>query len=249
MSAKVIKRKKTRKQRQREVLEQDEFTTRGQQVYEFVETNWKPIAGVIGGLLLIAVVGAGISSMGDGKEEQAAAALYEAEQELPAAFGTTTAADLEADEFEVALSGLAKVIDEHPSSDAARVAALQAGNMLLEVGRYDDALGYFDKVKQRKDLVAIQAQAGAAAAYEGKGESKDAAKRLRKAASLASGSYKQLIHMELGRVVEAAGDTDEAVKVYEDVVKADPDGTKGEKAQQRLDLLGSKSADGAAASE
>ena len=57
------------------------------------------------------------------------------------------------------------------------------------------------------------------------------------------------LRMELGRLLEAEGKSEEAIKVYEAVSKRTEDGRFVEKAKQRLEILGVKADDGAASSE
>ena len=247
MSTKVIKRKKTRKQRRREIQTQDEFTTRGAQIYSWIETNWRPVVAVIAALLALVVVTQIIATSSENKEQRAADALYQAEKLLPVGTGLT--AGLSDQDFADALEALDAVVADHSKSDAARIAGLEAGNMLLEVARYDQALERFDGVKSAKDLVGLQTKSGAALALEGLDRIPEAIEKLRAAVGHSVGQQKDQLNVELGRLLEASGDNDGAVKVYEQVTKGSEEGRFYDKAKQRLDVLGVKTSDGAASGE
>jgi TolA-binding protein len=243
-----IKRKKSRKDRLREIAQQDEFTEQSSRIYDFVEKNWRGFLAILGLLLLIAAAQALVLRIQAGSEKRAAEALYQVEKDLPLNdFGTSS--DLEEDELEEALASLATVIDAHGKSNAGRMARLQSGIMLLESGRSEEALGQFAAVKSGKDLLGIRALLGEAAALESLERTAEAADKIRAARGATKGEEWQLLTLELGRLLESNGDAAGAIKVYQDLVSKYPDSAHVSKAEKRLNRLEGKGSDGAASSD
>ena len=106
-----------------------------------------------------------------------------ADEQLGAILGT-----YESGSFEEALNGtgsatgLVAIADEYGSTPAGNLATFYAADALFQLGRYDEALEYFQDFDKDGGLFSASAFAGEAAIYEQQGDHARAASRYEKAA-------------------------------------------------------------------
>jgi tetratricopeptide (TPR) repeat protein len=112
--------------------------------------------------------------------------------------------------------GLLAIADEYGSTDTGNLAAFYAADALYQLGRYEEALTYFERYDAGADLLGASALAGEAAIHEQQGDYAEAAALYERAAdAYESAATTPDYLIAAGRNYEAAGDLDEAKAVYE----------------------------------
>ena len=87
---------------------------------------------------------------------------------------------------------------------------------MYQLGRFDEALEYFESFDVGGDILGASALAGQAAVHEQQGDNAEAAQLFRRAAAAYDSPATTPDYlMSAGRNYEAAGDAAEAEKVYE----------------------------------
>ncbi len=142
----------------------------------YVEDNRNLLLGIVAAIIVAVLLVVGFLAWRANQAEKASAALAEPVRLY------------EAGDYEQALQGtgdqpgLIAVADEYSSTRPGALAAYYAGDALFRLGRYDEALEYFDDYDGSDSFVAASALAGQAAIYEQKGEYVRAAGLFREAA-------------------------------------------------------------------
>lgn len=112
--------------------------------------------------------------------------------------------------------GLLAIADEYGSTDTGNLATFYAADALYQLGRYDEALRYFEQYDAGSDILGASALAGEAAIHEQQGDNAEAARLYRRAAdAYASAATTPDYLMAAGRNYEASGDYAEAQEVYQ----------------------------------
>ncbi len=120
--------------------------------------------------------------------------------------------------------GLREIADQFGGTDAGNMAAFYAANALYEMGELDEALAYFEQVREASSLVGASALAGRAAIHEDRGEYAQAAELYSRAASIYDTGVSSPQHLlSAARAFEEAGDYEEALRVYEDLRERYPE--------------------------
>lgn len=226
--------KQTRKDRQRELLQPDDFLVMGERIVHGFVVHWRAVVAVVA--VAVAVVGA--FSLWerhlDGVEEEAAAALYKAEAQLPSRdpmeifqrlqSGETTSPEDDSAKMREAVTALEAVATSHGGTVQADIARIEAGAALFELGEYAKAAEHFAAARGTdSELVrhlATQGEGQALVALEQWDRAILAFRALRDGTT---GPVKEQAWLDLARVHESAGKRDEARALYEEFEKTFPD--------------------------
>jgi len=135
-----------------------------------------------------------------------------------------------------------KISADYPATLAGQRALLQAAAVLFSAGKYADAQTQFQKfLDAYPDSVFYgQAQLGVAASLDAQGKLDLAAGAYQKAVNSSDAMIVSAAKLAMARIYESQGKLKEAFTLYEDVARADPNGTLGSEAEQRAMELKTK---------
>ncbi len=247
--AKKKRKKKSAKDARQEVDQQEEIISAVDRGVNAVVAQWKPIAIVI---VVTGVVLGGLSlvqSSAAGKENLAAALVYDAEMELPDpsgyGFGGMLGDEQSNDEkLDTAVAEFDKAIAEYGGTIQADIANLEAGHALYEKGDFEDAADRYaaavDSKSKMVHLLALNSQATALESLEKYTEATDALQRI---TVDGSGATREYAYLDRIRVQELAGDTAGALATCREFEQKLPESPKLEEVQARIRALGEEPAE------
>lgn len=154
---------------------------------------------------------------------------------LPPAPGTypTEKAKLEA-----ALPKFLAAADSSPSSTPGRLARLNAGAVLVALGRFDEARAQYEQLTTGTDLVASGAALGKAQALVRAGQYGPAIESLKTLSAQPTGPLPvDGVLMELARAYASSGKVDDARKTLTEIVEKHADSPFASEARAELDKL------------
>jgi len=177
------------------------------------------IGGAVGAFVLIAFGIMFYKNMQEGKQEEASLALsrvqpfYEAgdfQKALDGGQATTGRT----------VKGLKAIVAEFDGTEPGKLAALYAGNMLVQQNNYTEAARYYSIAEDADaDLTRIGGLAGQAAVKDKAGQYKEAAGLYKQAAELAETTgNKEFYQLSAALLYEKANDKNEALKLYREIV-------------------------------
>lgn len=203
--------------------------------------NWKLYAGMA--VVVTAIIGGMYYYMSTAAEANQEAALHLSR--IRPAF--------EAGEFESALTadtispvgqdevmGLLEISDQYGDTDAGKVAALMAGNCLVNLGRYDEARSLFQTAQSTSStIVEVGAMQGLASCAEASGDLSGAGDLYEQAAKrgLKTG-LEAPCFFKAGLCYERSGETEKATELYKTVAKQYKTSEVAPSAQTGLARLG-----------
>ena len=238
---KPIRRKDTTS----EPPKQEEIISAVDKAVNAIAMQWKPISAVVLGIAVILGATSLYNSFQSGKEDSAAAMLYDAEMELPdpAGFAISPADALDADQrvedLRAVLPEFDKIIAEHGGTVSADIASLEAGHALFEVGDVEGAAERYAQAESSKSrLVRLLAVSAHATALETLEKHDDAAAKFRALADEGSGAIKEYAYVDLVRVQEAAGQAEAAMATCREFETELPDSPLLGDIQDRIRALG-----------
>lgn len=206
---------KARKKISRKELKQpDEFLTVGRQVLAWVAQHRGLVIGACAGVLAVLAAAAGISLYRSAKLEQANAELAEA---------TTV---LRQGDLVDAARALREVAERWPGLLPGKLAAIAAAGAELRAGNAETAVLLYEKVLRNDgslpDYARQEVLFGLGSAFLEVGRAKDAAQRLGEAAAI-DGPYAPYALLAQAEALESLGRTEEADRIYDDLLKRFPD--------------------------
>ena len=206
-------------------------------VVRFVEGHRSFVLAFLVGFVLVSAGGGAYWWYTSRQEREASAALAEAQASLrgdkPGATGNVDAA----------MQRFRGVSERYRGTEGGEEASIRLGNLQFENGRPDEAMATFDeylKLYPRGRFV-LMAGLGKAYAQEAKGDLQGAAQTLsdlvekRGDGPLAGEAYSML-----GRIYESLKKTDDAVRVYNQIVERFPQTSWAQNALDRMSSLKSK---------
>ena len=149
-------------------------------------------------------------------KEKAQEAMFRAEQKFAEG------------DFELALRGddnnmgFEEIIGQYGAKGGESV-YLYAGSCALQLGSFDEAIGYFKKYDGSDRILLSRAQAGIGDAYVGLEDYKSALAAYEKAAATADDTFSAGYMLKAGQVAEKLGDTDKALALYKEIKDQYPD--------------------------
>jgi tetratricopeptide (TPR) repeat protein len=243
----VIKKRRKRKERQEELEQPDEFVEVGGTIVDWVIEHGKPIGIGLGAVLGILLIWGIVEKVDSGNRLDAAEALYLAAKDLPGAAGPVApgAAVPEGSgdrlqKLDGAVVALDAVAKDHAGTPQAALASLEAGSALFREGRYEDALTRFDAAVAGKGPAAEYARNSRAYALESLGRVDEAATAFDAVRKTSKGGAREQATLDLARVYEASGKTDQARSLYEEFEAEFPESALLADAQARAAAIAAK---------
>ena len=239
------------KAQERHHLKQNEFAVTTAKLAGTVAENRDKVVMIVGGVLLIAAIAGGYFYFQKQRNDSAnalfgAALTIEQSPIVPAPTlpGATQQAGTFATEQargDAALAAYQKVIDAYPSHDVGLAARYHRAGVLLSMGRHADAQAAYAEVIAQggSNLFGATARLGQAQAMVAQKKFDDAIKLL---SELSAQRDIELpmdgVLMELGRVCQKAGKTQDARAAFKRVVDEFPQSGYAGEARQQLATLG-----------
>ena len=224
----------------------DWFQARAVDAASWATRNQKRIVVALGGALAVLAVALGISAWMSEREAKAGALLYRTLEAVDGEISSVPLPGLGRKVFASAverdravLDAAAEVIQAHPSSAAARTAALAAGDAHLRLGEWDAALESYQRslAGPAEDSLRFSALEGVAAAHEGKGDLEQAARDYERLGAEAA-AFKDRATLERARVLARAGKAEEARSILKRFPEDFKDSPLRAEAEERLRRLG-----------
>lgn len=210
----------------------------------FVMGYWKGIVGVIGVVLLCVFFYGQYASMVQADQRSTAGRIASVEAILGAPVvalpDAKAAGQLKDEDLLTAARALAEIARE--STGPARVEAdLKAAEMFRVAGKADERRSVLeDALPHAEGILAYAAQGALANLELEEGKPEEAIARWRTLASSQEGFLQEQAMLELGLVLEAVGQVDEARQVYADFMAKFASSPRLEKARQRSERLGNQ---------
>ena len=239
------------KSQERHHLKQNEFAVTAGKVADTVMENRGRWLMMTGAIVMIGAVVGGYMLMSRRSADQASAAygaalLIEQSPIVPAP--TVPGAKQQAGTFptetartEAALAAYKKVVDEYPSDDTGRAAKYRMAGIYLGTGKPADAEKLFGEVASGagSSIYGPMSQLGRAQALTALNKYDDALKILTDLSGQRDSALPiDGVLMELARVSERAGKTQEAKAAYKRVVDEFQQSTYSGEARERLSAIG-----------
>ena len=202
------------------------------------------LAWTIVGLVLI--LGAGIGATWFYQEQQknrAASLEYQGLQyyRQQAPDDDKGAAPSKEENYKKAVEQYQKILQEYPRTPSASIAQFYLGNTYMELKDFDSAVSsyrVFLEKNPKNDILAGITYQRLGYAYLAKNSPEDARQAFESVERLAGALNRDQAAYELGRIHEALGKKDEAIKHYQEIVNRYPDSLFLADAQKRLNVMG-----------
>ncbi len=204
--------------RRKLLKEPDEFLTFSEQAVRWCQENTRIVIYVVVLAVLAVGFGVGFKAYLDHRAEQAAAAMDQA-------FGTfAVAVEGKGGKAmsQAALKSLDQVVKSYGATPAGIQARLALGALLLEKGKYQQAIPVFHELTQDTDTpleLLPLAWHGLGVALEGTKKYEDAAEAYDAAIAAAGPNLALGFRLDQARVLAAAGKRGQAAKLYRQVMK------------------------------
>lgn len=195
---------------------------------QFFEDNQKVIMGVVAALIIIIGGYVGWKKFVVAPQEtEAASQMFRAEQYF------------QQDSFRIALDGkgqypgFLQIIDDYGMTDAANLSKYYAGICYLHLGEYENAVEYLDKFSSDDEMLSVIAVGATGDAYMELGETDKAISKYLAAGNDNSNKFTSPVYlMKAAQAMEASGDTEKAMKLYERIEKEYPGTNEGRAAEK-----------------
>lgn len=225
----------------------DALQSRSERLGDWISENPTPILGTLGGILVVALVVGVVGSTRESSALESADALAKAQRDYRVSMGAgSTSIDIaepanpEAARSarETAVVDLQGVIDEHTGSAAASLAALELGEILIELERGDEAVTAWETSAGRADgaLQGLLLQRIAADA-ETRQELEAAAAAYERAGGIAGYPLRYQALAEAARLYASAGNDSSAIELLQRLEADAPDYRLPEHVESRLHEL------------
>jgi tetratricopeptide (TPR) repeat protein len=225
--------KKKRVTRKQLLKEPDEFFTFSGKAIQFLSKNQKSFIGVLVGVVVVALAFAGFRYF-SGVSERKAYAMFE---QARSSYVSGLLASGKPSSQEETIKKLETVLDEYPSTTAARFSLLVYGDVSYQQGDYDKAIELYNKALGRfkgEEVIPKLIWNGLGHAYEGKRDYTSAAANFREI-TVAQGEFmKADAFYNLGRMLEAIDDRKGALEAYEQAVQLRDNPTSFSVAEEKI---------------
>lgn len=229
--------------RKEQLKKPDEFIGMVDWLGDKIRTHAKR-AWMIVGITLI--IGAGIGAYWFYQEQQKnRAASFEYlgfqyyRQQAPA--DDKTPAPSKEENYKKAIEQYQKIIQDYPRTPSASIAPFYLGNAYMDLKDFDSAISSyraFLEKNPKNDILAGITYQRLGYAYLAKNSPEDARQAFESVERQAGALNRDQADYELGRIHEASGKKDEAIKRYQEIVKRYPDSLFLADAQKRLTAMG-----------
>lgn len=198
---------------------------------------------IIGAIIVVVVVVAGVFLFNNSTKKEEQASLYFSRIEPYVEQGNYEIALKGDDKITVRgekLKGLIYVVNEYKGTSAGKLAALFAGNSLINLHKYNEAKEYFEIALNNEAPVVKQgANAGLGNVFEYNKEYKEASEYYQKAAGYAADNEVKAQYVLYAAIcLEKAKDKEKAIAQYKEVLNLVPNSDMSDLAKQGLTRLG-----------
>ncbi|MFQ5456175.1 MAG: tetratricopeptide repeat protein [Nitrospirota bacterium] len=228
----------------RRLKEPSDFLSIYEKGLDFIRENSRLFTS-IGGFLLLVTIGAGIFWFYNyNMNKQAFLLDYNAERYLTEESKLPSDDEKKTEQDETgyvkAIELYQKILHNYPGSISAPVAQYQLGNIYFEQGEYDKAIEAFKEFIKRyrdnKELLSLIYQK-LGYVYMKKKDYPDAMGAFKEVVSMDDIYNKGQSYYELGYINEVLGNNDEAIAMYEMVMKDSPTSPLATESEMRLNKL------------
>ncbi len=173
---------------------------------DWLQDNLKPLGMVAAGVLLVAAIGIGWSTVSEGKSRAAG-------EELAAVL------EVDPDDNETLAARYAAVAEAHPGSTAGAWARIGEGRALYALGKFDESRAAYEAALETSEDEMVQwtALEGIAYGYEAEGVQDEALARLDALRSVSS-TIAPIAGYHQGRILAEQGKLDDAKRKLEGVL-------------------------------
>lgn len=229
--------------RKEQLKKPDEFIGTVDWLGDKIRTHAKRVWVIVG---IALIVGAGIGAYWFYQQQQnnrAASLEYLGLQyyRQQASADEKTAAPSKEENYKKAVEQFQKILQDYPRTPSALIAPFYIGNADMDLKDYDSAISSyraFLEKNPKNDILAGITYQRLGYAYLAKKSPEDARQAFEFVGRLTGALNKDQADYELGRIHEASGKKDEAIKHYQEIVKQYPDSLFFADAQKRLSALG-----------
>jgi len=226
-------KKKNQPQKGSEILESpDALAEKLTRTEKFLEQNRKMVLGIGGAIVVVLATLFGYRYYVSNQNREAQGEMFQAVYYF------------EADSLQMALEGdgnnygLLEIIDEYPRTEAANLAHYYAGISLLKLSRYEEAIDHLRDFSASDYVVQARAYALIGDAHMELENYNEAASFYEKAANYKSNEYFTPIYlMDAALAYENAGDLDQALESYEEIVNNYSTSSVFQDAQKQMSRL------------
>jgi hypothetical protein len=233
---------------ERHRLKDNELANLAQSVTRAVESRQREVMAIAVAVIVVVAAIAGYVAWQSRVESRAAGALAAAAATLDTPAGPDDPQNpiqgprfaTEKERNEEALRRFKAVADEHPSTDAGRLARYREASLLLALERPAEALAAFRQVVDAagSEVLGQMARLGLAEAHAQAGEYDQAIAAYQELAGSVSGPVPvEGVLMQLARAQKSAGRTEDAKQTLTRVVEEFSSSPYGPEAQRELELL------------
>jgi tetratricopeptide (TPR) repeat protein len=223
--------------RKKLLREPDEFLTFSGKALQWSRENLRAILYAAAGVTACVVAVVAFWAWMEHQEIQAAEAMARSFGE----YSQAVEGQAGPEELARARQKLDQVVQEYGSTPAGVQARLALGDMLLEKGSYQEAGELLEGLAGESGVppeITALAWHGLGVAREGGQQFTQAAQAYAKARELGGPSLSDLYRLDQARALEAAGQKDQAARLYRQVLDEEQDSTRRLKARARLVALG-----------
>jgi len=213
----------------KKLKEPDEFITLTEKGLLFLQKHLKQIAFGAGVVVIILLVVLGFRWWDREKEAKATEKFNSAIELLQKA--SSSDRDGDPAELKNALGLFDEVIRQFAGTSSGKIALLHKGNLHLKLGESDEAIKAYETLLAKSGIERVYhsfATEGLGYAYEGKKEYEKALQAFKKVLETGEPFQSADAHLNIGRLCEKLGKTEEALENYKAYLKT---AQKSEKAQ------------------
>ncbi len=215
----------------------DEFLTLSDKAIQWARANMRTLIIVVSALVLAVVCALGIQAYLRYRTAQGANALA---QVFPM-YQRAVLGQASKQEMAGAMQGLAQVVEKYGATPSGMQARLALAGLQYSTGQYAEAELNFAELAEDPGTPAQLlplALRGLGQSLAAQKKYPQAAQAIRRAIEAAGPQTAILLKLDLGLVLEAAGDKKAAIATYRELLKASPDGAAAKEATNRLVAMG-----------
>jgi predicted negative regulator of RcsB-dependent stress response len=223
--------------RKKLLKEPDEFLTLTQRAIQWAQNNTRLIIVVVCAAVVVVGAWVGISSYLEHRRVQAAEALAAAFAD----YALSVDGRAKPQQEKEAVSRLQKVAEQYGATPAGIQARLALGSLLVQQGSYARAREVLSALSEEPDLppeIAALVWQALGQALEGEKKYSQAAEAYGQAVRLAGPNLALMFRLDQARALAAAGDKDQAARLYRGILEKYPSRPEARTARERLAALG-----------
>jgi tetratricopeptide (TPR) repeat protein len=233
-----------KKSKKKLLKEPDEFISTTTRILQFIGQHRRWVMIFICGVVSVSLICLFIRGHIKKMESEAKEVYSQAYQQFRDALDGFLLEEGSKERFESALKGFDRIIAEFPKTSSAIMAKLYRGHCLYQLGRYDEAIKAYEEflsIRPKEMSITPYVMQSLALAYRAKGDFRESNRWFQKILEKeGGGAMRRSILLEIGRNHELLKETDQAIKVYEELLKEYPDDRSLNPVKDRISQLKGK---------